>query len=209
MVAPIDVSGERYGRLTAVRRIAPKNGKTFWLFRCDCGKDYEARLENVRHSHTRSCGCQKTESIRQRSLRHGHQTERKESRTLKSYRHAKSRCENVNDPKFPLYGGRGIKMCKQWAEDFSTFLADMGECPLGRTLDRVDVDGHYEPRNCRWATPMQQARTRSDNVLVEHDGQTMVLKDYASLMGVSYKALHRRYRTLGQPLIEATKSLMK
>jgi hypothetical protein len=207
MTAPIDVTGERYGRLVAVNRIAPINGKTVWLFQCDCGSAYEARLENVRHSHTRSCGCQKTENIRQRSLRHGHQVDRKESRTLKSYRHAKSRCENVNDPKFPIYGGRGIKMCQQWAVDFTTFLADMGECPPGKTLDRVDVNGHYEPRNCRWATSMQQARTRTDNVLVEHEGQTMVLKDYARLMGVSYKALHHRFRTKGQPLEVAVMAL--
>lgn len=98
-------------------------------------------------------------------------------------------------------------MCARWANDFAAFLADMGECPVGMTLDRVDVHGHYEPRNCRWATSKQQARTRTDNVLVEHEGETMVLKDYASLMGVNYKALHYRHRTKGQPLDEAVKAL--
>ena len=68
-------------------------------------------------------------------------------------------------------------MCQAWAEDFGRFLEDMGECPPGMSIDRVDVNGHYEPRNCRWATTRQQASTRTDNILLVHEGQNKVLKD--------------------------------
>jgi hypothetical protein len=78
-------------------------------------------------------------------------------------------------------------MCPEWAGSFGAFLKDMGECPPNRTLDREDVNGHYEPGNCRWATSQQQARTRTDNVFVQHNGRKMVLKDFARLMGVNYK----------------------
>lgn len=100
-------------------------------------------------------------------------------------------------------------MCPEWVASFETFLHDMGECPPGKTLDRVSVNGHYEPRNCRWATSHQQARSRTDNVLVEHEGRQMVLKDYAALVGVSYKALHARHRTKGQPLADAVAALLE
>ncbi len=209
MVAPIDVTGQRYGRLVAVRRIAPVGRKTFWLFQCDCGCLYECRLENVRHSHTRSCGCQKAEDIALRSRRHGHQIGRRESRTLKCYRHAKSRCENPNDPKYPQYGGRGIRMCPEWSSDFTAFLRDMGECPSSLSLDRIDPNDGYHPNNCRWATISEQARTRTDNVLVQHAGRTVILKDFAHLMGVNYKSLQHYVRYKGMAPHDAVAKLRK
>lgn len=100
-------------------------------------------------------------------------------------------------------------MCPEWVNDFTRFLEDMGECPPGMSLDRVDVNGHYEPRNCRWATARQQARTRTDNVLVEHEGRVMVLKDFAAAMSVNYKALHARVKYKGQTPHEAAAALIK
>jgi len=98
-------------------------------------------------------------------------------------------------------------MCAEWTNDFTRFLKDMGECPPNMSLDRVDVHGHYEPRNCRWATTRQQARTRTDNVLVMHEGRAMVLKDFASTMGVNYKSLHARVKYKGQAPHEAANEL--
>lgn len=207
MVVAIDVAGERYGRLVAIRRLPPVRGKTFWEFRCDCGNLYACRLENVRHSHTRSCGCQKSEDIAARSLTHGHQTGRKESRTLKCYRHAKSRCTNPNDPKYSLYGGRGITMCDRWLESFPAFLSDMGICPDGKSIDRVDPNQGYSPENCRWADSHQQARTRTDNVIVNHEGKDIILKDFARIMGVNYKSLHNYVRYKGMSPHDAAKTL--
>lgn len=100
-------------------------------------------------------------------------------------------------------------MCQAWSDDFGQFLEDMGECPPGMSIDRVDVNGDYEPRNCRWATTRQQARTRTDNVLVVHAGQTMVLKDFARAMSVNYKALHARVKYKGQTPHEAAEALRR
>ncbi len=197
MNAPLNVTGERYGRLVAVRREQSSGRRTIWLFKCDCGAERLLPLERVRSGIARSCGCLRAEVTRARSLTHGHSVRRKTTATLKSWQHAKSRCFNPGDPKYPIYGGRGITMCEEWRDDFAAFLRDMGECPVGRSLDRVNVNGHYEPRNCRWATSRQQARTRTDNVIVLHDGMKIILKDFAALMQVNYKSLHSRVRYAG------------
>lgn len=212
MVAALDITGDRYGRLVAICRV-PKTGKaTRWRFRCDCGAEVETAIDRVRSGVSRSCGCLRAEQTAARSRKHGHSINLtrggSQSRTLKAWQHAKQRCFNPRDAKFPNYGGRGISMCERWRADFREFLADMGECPPGRTLDRINVHGNYEPGNCRWATSHEQARTRTDNVLVEHDGQVMVLKDFAALVGVNYKALHSRVRYRGERPQDAARALL-
>lgn len=184
---PIDLTGQRYGRLVAISRDSYKNKKTWWKFQCDCGSLFVTTLDRVRSGQTKSCGCQNIDSIRSRSITHGHSVGYSASKTLLAYRAAKGRCTNPANHKYPNYGGRGIKMCDQWLASFQTFLDDMGECPAGMTLDRIDVHGNYEPGNCRWATPKQQARNRTDNHFVVHAGERMILKDYCALMDISYE----------------------
>lgn len=208
MNAKIDITGERYGRLVAVKRLPLLAKRSPWLFVCDCGNEVVAPLERVRQGIAKSCGCLRKDVTRARSITHGHRVDRTTTRTRKAYEHAKGRCFNPNNEKYPQYGGRGISMCDEWVYDFTAFLRDMGECPPGLSIDRVDVNGHYEPRNCRWANSRQQARTRTDNVLVEHNGMTMVLKDFAALMNVGYKALHARVRYKGQSAHEAAEALL-
>lgn len=203
MVAPLDITGQRFGRLVAIRRVENKGRRTRWLFTCDCGVETEQLLEPIRAGYTRSCGCLRKDVTAARSLTHGHRRGRKSTPTLKAWQHAKDRCFNPNNEKFAQYGGRGISMSDEWRNDFSAFLADMGECPLGRSLDRVNVDGHYEPRNCRWATQTQQSRSRSDNVLVEFNGMTMILKDFAKARDVDYKKLHAYVKYRGMSAIDA------
>jgi hypothetical protein len=79
--------------------------------------------------------------------------------TYRTWKGMLQRCRDINDTGWKYYGGRGISVCEEWY-DFSKFLADMGERPKGKTLDRIDRDGNYEPSNCRWATPVQQAKNR-------------------------------------------------
>jgi hypothetical protein len=186
-MVPLDITGQRFGRLVALRRIV--GGKTKWLFRCDCGAEKEVRIDHVRSGRQVSCGCHRREATKERSLKHGHKVNRRASPELRAWDHAKGRCYNRNDPKYPNYGGRGIQMCAAWRGDAATFLRDMGPRPEGTTLDRIDVNGDYEPSNCRWATYAEQARNRTDNVYVEHGGKRIILKDYAVATGQDYKRL--------------------
>jgi len=95
----------------------------------------------------------------------------------------KSRCYQANDPYFHRYGGRGIKVCERWRVDYPAFLEDMGERPIGMTLDRIDNDGDYEPENCRWSDAKQQALGRSDTIHLTVYGQTLCQSDWARLCG--------------------------
>lgn len=104
-----------------------------------------------------------------------------------------ARCTRPHAKDFPRYGGRGITVCERW-RTFANFLADMGERPAGLTLDRKDGTGGYEPANCRWATPKEQARNRRNNVLLTHDGQTATVAEWAERTGLERKTLEYRVR---------------
>lgn len=205
----IDITDQRFGRLVAVARDRAATGRhTKWLCLCDCGSETSVFLDALRRGASTSCGCLRSEGIQKRSLTHGHQVGRTITRTLKSYRHAKARCQNPNNHKFPVYGGRGIKMCDRWSESFEAFLTDMGECPRGLTLDRIDVNGDYEPGNCRWASQHVQTRNKTTNVFVVHEGETLILKDFAKKVGVKYGSLHSRMKYQRQSAHEAAAALL-
>jgi len=156
----LDITGERYGKLVAVRRL-PNPIASRWVFICDCGNKTAALLSNVRGGQIQSCGCAGSRAtIGARSLKHGHSIGFKKSRTAAAWRNAKTRCFNKRNAKYPAYGGRGITMCLEWANDFSAFLRDMGECPEGLTIERIDVNGNYEPSNCCWATWETQQKNK-------------------------------------------------
>ncbi len=103
------------------------------------------------------------------------------------------RCHNPNTKKFHLYGGRGIVVCDRWRK-FENFLADMGERPEGMTLDRIDGDKGYDPKNCRWATSKQQSRNTTQNVVLEHAGASRCIAEWSEITGIARGAISGRLR---------------
>lgn len=159
----IDISGVRFGRLTAVSDVGSQGGFRLWLCRCDCGADVKVNSRSLRSGNTSSCGCFRKQKMSElataRNLRHGHNYAGKESPTHKSWTAMIQRTTNSNYTHWKDYGGRGITVCDQW-RSFEVFLADMGERPEGKTLDRINVNGNYEPGNCRWATLSEQQKNK-------------------------------------------------
>lgn len=192
----LDVTGQRFGRLIAVRRTGSRNNAAIWLYLCDCGETTEAYLNNVRKGNTNSCGCLGRENRAKLSAdrsTHGHATGGL-SPTYISWRNAKDRAGRSHCRGPRQYDGIGIGMCRPWRESFDRFLADMGERPDGTSLDRIDGKLGYQPGNCRWATPLEQCRNRKCTRWVEENGERTALADYAIANGVKAETLWERIK---------------
>lgn len=155
------IIGRRYGRLVVeafVKRT--KHQHTVWRCRCDCGKVVEIERTTFVSGGQQSCGCFRREKFQQIQCKEHWKHRLSRTKEYRAWLGAKSRCYSPIRKDFKYYGGRGIKMCDQWRDDFEAFLAHIGPCPYGLTLDRINNDGNYEPGNVHWVTPKQQAANR-------------------------------------------------
>lgn len=193
-----DYAGMRFGRLTALRLVSRdvKWNDHVWAFRCDCGNEKNLRIKSVRTGHTSSCGCLFSETMAARNETHG--LSRTYKREYRSWKDMRARCRNPNDSDFSDYGGRGIAVCSRW-DDFAAFFSDMGERPEGMTIDRVDVNGDYEPGNCRWATAKTQANNKRSNHIIEFDGESRTLQQWCADFGLEPSKVRWRLKQ-GWPL---------
>lgn len=187
-----NITGNRYGMLTVLKRQDTDGiDQITWLCLCDCGREKVVRGISLRKGITKSCGCLRTKTITDFNTTHG-------GRNLAEYgiwQHMLNRCRNKNVPEYRLYGGKGISVCDRW-QDFKNFIDDMGSRPSkNHSIDRKNVDGNYEPSNCRWATSKEQQRNRTNNVLYTYRGITASLAELCDLHGLKYKTVHRRLAT--------------
>ena len=185
--------GVKYGRLT-VLGTAPhrsKDGRLMWRLLCECGNEIERVAKSVVSGNTKSCGClaKDVTAARNKAMaKHG----KCNTPTFNVWSNMKERCLNSNHKSYHRYGGRGISICSRWLESFQNFLDDMGEMPEGMSIDRIDVNGNYEPSNCRWATYEEQANNRENNRLIEYDGKRQTIAMWARELGMSRQALRHR-----------------
>ncbi len=123
--------------------------------------------------------------------RHGHCRKGKITPTYYSWVNMRKRCEQIENLKYPQYGGRGISICEAW-KSFDSFLASMGEKPRGMTIERINVNGNYEPSNCKWASAKDQANNKTNNRLITWNGETKTESQWADKLNIPYGTLRMR-----------------
>lgn len=190
MPNPIDLTGRRFGRLTAIRLVATGRRRK-WLCMCDCGGVATVATDNLRSGNSTSCVRCRYRNAKG-TPKHGHRTsDSKTSPTYQTWKAMKRRVFSADKPEYA-----GIDMDPRW-NDFPAFLADMGERPDGMTVDREDNSLGYWKHNCRWATPTQQTRNRRNTVLYEFNGRLLPIADWANELGITWNAAYKRIRENG------------
>jgi hypothetical protein len=202
MPKSVDLIGKTFGIATVLERLGKdRAGGWTWRCRCSCGTEFVRNSGYLKQR--KSCGClARTEPAKALGrIPHGMSG----SPEFSVWSGVRERCFNEKNPAFHYYGGRGITMCREWAESFPAFLADMGTRPSPRhTLDRIDNSRGYEPGNCRWATQEEQANNRRSTVKIEHDGEVLSVAQWAKRFGLPKATLWGRLRE-GVPFKEAVR----
>jgi hypothetical protein len=189
MIKPLDLSGMRFGNWVAVEPVFGIPGqRRKWLCKCDCGVISAVLTGNLMKGGSTNCGCQKAIKSASNATIHGGAY----SDEYKSWRGMRDRCSNANHSGYKYYGARGIQVCERW-KLFENFLLDMGPRPVGSSIERIKLDGNYEPGNCRWATAHEQARNRSNTCRVEFEGRSICIADLAKTLRVHQRSLYTHY----------------
>ena len=188
----IDISGQKFNKLTAIRPVGRKHSEVVWECECECGKLVNVTSYSLRKGYTKSCGCLKEEILKVVNKTHGLSY----SRMRIPYTNMKTRCYNPNYSLFHRYGGRGITVCDDWLgpdglQNFCDWALANGY-DESKTIDRIDNDGGYSPENCRWTTAEVQSNNRISNRFITNNGVTKTLSRWAKEMGMDPRTL--RYR---------------
>ena len=191
--------GQRFGRLINVSEAAPAyspSGQKLrkWICKCDCGKTKLVLERNLARGQTRSCGCLRDEVRKTINKTHG----MTKTRIYKIWDMMRQRCNNPNDTAYAYYGGRNIKVCKEW-DDFLVFYdwSVKNGYDDKLTIDRIDNNGNYEPSNCQWATLLEQANNKRNNFLITYLGKTQTVPQWARETGIGKDTIYRRLKRYG------------
>ena len=248
MTKPLDITGQRFGRLTAIERVGHNSkGRSLWRCLCDCGNEKVVMITDLTHGMTSSCGCYRREFrkidltgqkfnhltvlgvddgehshpgqywrcqcdcgkiivVRGDGLKSGHAKScgcvnpRKTTHNLtntrlhRTWNAMKQRCLNDHNFRYKDYGGRGIKVCQEWENDFMSFYNWSMENGYddSLTIDRIDNDGNYCPENCRWTTQAQQCLNRRNTVYITYNGETKNIKEWSAITGLKESTISSR-----------------
>ena len=201
-----DLTGLRFGKLTVIEQApdhiaASGRRKTMWECRCECGNTITCATYSLTSGHTRSCGCIKDDpeyrrALSERNTKHGDAKTQSRERLYRVWSAMKRRCDCESDSRYDSYGGRGIKVCETWENEYEAFrdwaLANGydRDAPYGvYTLDRIDVDGDYCPENCRWVDLKTQSSNKRSSHLVTYNGKTQTASQWADEYGMKRATL--------------------
>lgn len=182
----IDRRGEVYGQLTVLAYGGRSStNKLLWECSCTCGGEVSVAANNLVSGHTRSCGCLQKVCLQTHGLSRHY--------LYPVWYGMMARCYTKTNKRYEQYGGRGITVCKRW-HSLSKFIKDMHPRPAGTSLDRIDNDAGYSPRNCRWGTSAEQANNKRSSVLLEFNGMEKTAAQWSRELGISSSTIRARLR---------------
>lgn len=201
-----DLTGQKFGRLTVIKRIGNKGHNQFYLCKCDCGKEKVILKSSLISGRTKSCGCLKSHLLAERNRKykltgkmHKKNTTHNLSKTTiyKKYLGIKERCFNKNCEAYKYYGGRGITVCDEWKNNFQNFYdwAMSNGYKDDLTIERIDFNGNYCPANCKWIPRSEQTKNRRNVHKITYKGKTQSLSDWARELNISFNTLYQRVIT--------------
>ena len=205
MARPLDLVGDKYGRLEVLKFVYSKNYRNYWLCKCDCGNEKIVSGHNLRCGVTKSCGCLQQEQRKingkkvanyTREIKHTTTHGQSKTRLYNIWAGMKARCYNPNDINYKDYGARGIKICEEWFNSFSVFRdwAIANGYADNLTIDRIDVNGNYCPENCRWATLKEQAKNKRTTRLITYDNKTMCVNEWEKFLNFPIHLIAKRLK---------------
>lgn len=188
-----DITGKRFGSLVVKRLDSiDKDRHSRWECICDCGRTTKVLLSNIKKM--KSCGCLKIESTKRSNTTHGCYRNYKESPEIRVYRAMHDRCSNPSNDSFLDYGGRGIRVCERWS-NFQNFYEDMGARPSDKySIDRIEVNGNYEPSNVRWATIREQSLNKRNTIKIDSPWGLLTIREISEITGISISCISGRLR---------------
>ena len=195
-----DIKGEKFGRLTAVERAGKQGRHVLWRFKCECGNEIIALGINVRSGKTKSCGCIRNENGREQLTTHG----LSKTALYNTWKCMRQRCNNPNNKSYPNYGGRGIKICKEW-DSFPVFFdwALTHGYKVGLQIDRIDNNGGYTPENCRWTDEKTQSNNRRTNTIIQCFGEQHTLAEWSNITRLKPSTIIQRVKRQGWTIEKA------
>lgn len=187
-----DLTGQNFGMLTTIKIHSKSRNGNLWECLCSCGNKSIVLTSNLLKGHTKSCGCIGVIKLIKMNTTHNLSN----TKLYGVWGDIKSRCTNPKKDMYYIYGQRGIKMCEEWEKDFTNFYkwSMSNGYKDGLTIDRIDNDGNYEPKNCRWVSYVQQNRNRRITIFIEHKGQRKTLMEWSELFDVKYHTAYDRYK---------------
>ena len=187
-----DLTGKTFNRLTVIKRAEVEKKEVYYLCKCTCGNEKIIRGKDLKYNKIKSCGCLNKEKTTERNTKHS----LRHTRIYRIWLLMKNRCLNSKYHLFKNYGGRGITICNEWKNDFISFYnwAMKNGYEEHLTIDRINVNGNYEPSNCRWATKLQQQRNTTRLRKITYKNETHCISEWAELLGLKYNTLYYRFR---------------
>ena len=187
-----DLTGKTFNRLTVIKRAEVEKKEVYYLCKCTCGNEKIIRGKDLKYNKIKSCGCLNKEKTIERNTKHS----LRHTRIYRIWLLMKNRCLNSKYYLFKNYGGRGITICNEWKNDFVKFYDWSMNNGYNDTLtiDRIDVNGNYEPSNCRWATKLQQQRNTTRLRKITYKNETHCISEWAEILGLEYNTLYHRFR---------------